>query len=151
MIFHKLVSYLEAVSLQSGVIYGRQLRVCKTSVNGQMTASMCSYSLSVSIKEWMRLLQKILCTYNPRYDWHVWSRPKFAYGISHLLDQNLEELEADFSFFSITRFYDFLFDCSHSSERSQKYLRWKHYQIIMATECLRYCLKSCILLIFCLY
>lgn len=143
MTLRKLVLYLEAVSLQSWVKYGRQLKVSKTSVNGQMTLFPCAAMVYLG-KEWIRLLQKILCIYNPRYDWCIWSRPKFAYGIFHLLDRNLEKLEADFFFFkvSITRFYDFLFDCSHSSERSQKNPQWKHHQIIMATECLtdKYCL-----------
>lgn len=133
MTFHNLLFYLEAVSLQSWVKYGRQLRVNKISVNGQMTLFPCAAMVYLG-KEWVRLLQKILCAYNPRYDICIWPRPKFAYGIFNLLDRNLGQLEADFFFFkvNITRFYDFLFDCSHFSERTRKNPEWKHHQIIMA-------------------
>lgn len=82
------------------------------------------------------VLEKVLCTYSPRCDWWMWSRPMFAYGIFRFLHWSLEELEADFFVFkvSITRFYYFLFDCSRSSERSQKNPQWKHHQIIVAPE-----------------
>lgn len=56
-IFHKLVLDPEAVTLQSGVIYGRQLRVCKTSVNGQMTLFPCAATVCL-LKEWIRLYRK---------------------------------------------------------------------------------------------
>lgn len=67
MTFHNLLFYLEAVSLQSWVKYGRQLRVNKISVNGQMTFFPWAAMVYLG-KEWVRLLQKILCAYNPRYD-----------------------------------------------------------------------------------
>lgn len=55
MTFHKLVFYLEAISLESWVKYGRQLRVSKTSVNGQMTLFPCATVVYLG-KEWISLL-----------------------------------------------------------------------------------------------